>query len=114
MHGSLKDSLEDTFVNKGFDKQALNATLKRRFKTGERRAKIIARDQTSKTIGKLTKLRHQQIGIKEYDWFTSGDERVREDHAMMHGTRQNWEITPSTGHPGEAVMCRCVAIPVIE
>lgn len=114
MHGSLKENLEKVFLEKGFDKQAVNQTLQGRYKVTGSRAKIIARDQTSKTIGSLTKARHQQIGIRRYTWRTSGDERVRPTHSLLDGTVHSWDSAPSIGHPGEDILCRCIAEPVIE
>ena len=77
----------------------------------ERRAKLIARDQLQKLTSELSKAREQDAGITGYIWRTSADERVREDHKANDGKRFNWNSPPSTGHPGEAVNCRCIAEP---
>lgn len=79
------------------------------------RAALIARDQTAKFNGNLTKLRHQEVGVKKYKWSTSGDERVRESHRAKNGKIFSWDNPPSdTGHPGEDYQCRCAAIPVFD
>lgn len=79
------------------------------------RYEFIARDQTSKLIGELDRLRQQQIGVDEYDWATSADERVRPTHRSKNGKRFRWdEPPPETGHPGEDYQCRCVARAVIS
>lgn len=111
-HGDLKERLEGVFVEKGFDRKAIKDTLTGRYKATNSRAKMIARDQTSKTIGALTKGRHQQIGIQEYEWSTAGDERVRSNHSVLNGTIRRWDS--SDLKPSEEPMCRCVAIPVIR
>lgn len=78
------------------------------------RANLIARDQTLKLNGQLTRVRQQNAGIEEYIWTTSGDERVRDDHASKDGQRFSWSNPPpDTGHPGEDYQCRCTAFPVI-
>lgn len=88
--------------------------LIQRFGITQRRAKLIARDQTSKLNASLTKLRQEQLGVEEYLWQTAGDERVRPTHKANDGKKFKWSNPPPTGHPGTAVNCRCVAIPVLE
>ncbi|KVZ03371.1 hypothetical protein WT64_11110 [Burkholderia stagnalis] len=78
----------------------------------ERRAKLIARDQTSKLNSSITEARQTALGIEEYEWQTSGDERVRDSHAENDGKVFRWDSPPAeTGHPGHDVGCRCVALP---
>lgn len=77
------------------------------------RANLVARDQTLKLNGQLTRVRQQNAGIEEYVWTTSHDERVRETHDK-DGQRFRWDTPPpDTGHPGEDYQCRCTAYPVI-
>ena len=74
------------------------------------RYEFIARDQMAKLTAELDRLRQEQIGIEEYEWGTSRDERVRSSHSRMHGKRFRWDQPPpETGHPGEDYQCRCVA-----
>ena len=80
----------------------------------ESRAKLIARDQTSKMNGAFNEARQTSLGIDKYQWQTSGDERVRHDHAMNDGETFRWDKPPPTGHPGHEINCRCVAIPVFD
>lgn len=81
----------------------------------ESRAKLIARDQTSKMNGAFNEARQTSLGIDKYQWQTSGDERVREDHAENDGKVFSWNDPPDgTGHPGHDVNCRCVAIPYFD
>jgi SPP1 gp7 family putative phage head morphogenesis protein len=80
----------------------------------ESRAKLIARDQTSKMNGAFNRARQTSIGLDRYKWQTSGDERVRDNHAANDGKVFRWDDPPETGHPGEDVNCRCVAIPYFD
>lgn len=80
----------------------------------ESRAKLIARDQTSKMTGAFTMIRQTSLGIASYTWSTAQDERVRDEHAALDGEEFRWDAPPSEGHPGEAIACRCVAIPLIN
>jgi SPP1 gp7 family putative phage head morphogenesis protein len=83
-------------------------------KVTESRAKLIARDQTSKMNSSFNEARQKALGIEKYVWQTSGDERVRPEHAENDGKTFSWSSPPATGHPGEDIQCRCVAIPVFD
>jgi len=80
----------------------------------ERRAKLIARDQTSKLNGVINKQRQTNLGITEYIWRTAGDDRVRDSHVENNGKTFKWSDPPSTGHPGSEISCRCVAQGIIN
>lgn len=80
----------------------------------ENKAKLIARDQIGKFNGNLTKLRQKDVGLKEYRWSASNDDRVRPEHEERDGEVFSWDEPPDDGHPGEAVNCRCVALPMFE
>lgn len=103
-----------------------------------RRAAIIARDQTAKLNADLSQDRMEQAGIETYIWSTSMDERVRglpggkyadsrTSHYVMEGLICRWDdptkyrnasgewVPRPMGapllHPGQDIMCRCVALP---
>jgi SPP1 gp7 family putative phage head morphogenesis protein len=79
------------------------------------RAKLIARDQTAKMASNFNEVRQTALGIEKYRWQTSGDERVRESHQENNGKIFRWDDPPpETGHPGEDIQCRCVAIPIFD
>ena len=84
----------------------------------ESRAKLIARDQTSKMNAAFNQERQTQVGIERYEWSTSADERVRPSHQEMEHKVCSWEDPPIVDdepvHPGEAINCRCVAIPIVD
>jgi SPP1 gp7 family putative phage head morphogenesis protein len=80
----------------------------------EKRARLIARDQTAKTHAAIAQARQTALGITEYEWQTSGDERVRDSHADNDGKRFKWDSPPESGHPGHDIACRCVALPIID
>ena len=85
-------------------------------KTTTKRAKLIARDQSSKLNSALNQQRQQNLGVEEYIWRTSGDgERVRPTHRSKNGKVFRWDTPPKdTGHPGQDIQCRCVAVPIIN
>jgi SPP1 gp7 family putative phage head morphogenesis protein len=80
--------------------------------TSRSRADFIARDQISKLNGNLNQLRQTDLGIEQYIWRTSLDERVRESHQVKEGETYRWDDPPAdTGNPGEDYQCRCTAEP---
>ena len=113
MQDGLFKRMTRTFARQPFDQQALARIVAEEGKVSGYNLRRITRDQTSKAIGQLTQARHRQIGISEYIWRTSQDERVRPNHAQLDGTRQRWDVPPDVGHPGQDIQCRCVAIPYI-
>jgi SPP1 gp7 family putative phage head morphogenesis protein len=110
----LEKAIKQNF-NAGIRYEVLAEKIKEVGSVTESRAKLIARDQTSKMASSFNKERQTQLGINKYIWQTSGDERVREDHAEHDGKTFRWDDPPAnTGHPGEDIQCRCVAIPVFD
>lgn len=79
-----------------------------------KRARLIARDQSSKINSALSQQRQQNLGVEEYVWLTSDDDRVRDTHKANNGKTFRWDDPPKkTGHPGQDIQCRCVAQPKI-
>ena len=78
---------------------------------GRARSVLIARDQTNKLNGQLTRARQRSVGFTHYRWSTAQDRRVRQEHADLQGRIFAWNDPPNIGHPGEPIQCRCVAIP---
>lgn len=64
-----------TGVERGLDTRKLTDIVQEELGIARNRAKLIARDQTSKFMSSLTQLRQTELGIDEYVWSTSGDER---------------------------------------
>lgn len=86
-----------------------------------RRAKNIARDQTSKLNGELTKQRNLAAGIEFFRWVDSDDSRVGDDHRRAANRDigygkgvYRWDKPPKEGIPGRSTrpFCRCTAAPV--
>lgn len=102
------------------------------FGISERKANLIARDQTSKLNGSLTKLRQESLGVEEYEWSTTKDERVRKSHAVLQGVICRWDdptlfrykdetkwrkkssIGGTETHPSGDVNCRCIGKAVLD
>lgn len=78
------------------------------------RAKLIARDQTSKYNGALNQAYQQEAGITHYQWRGAMDARERPTHVAMEGVILAWTDPPPMGHPGADFQCRCVSAPVVS
>lgn len=109
------ETLIRTQVEQGRSTEFIRKAVQSELDISRNRAKLIARDQVNKFNGKLTELRQSEAGIEDYIWSTSRDERVRPTHASKQGKKFSWDNPPSdTGHPGNDIQCRCVAMPVLE
>ena len=81
------------------------------------RARLIARDQTSKLNAKVSELRHKAAGFTKYVWTTAGDERVRDEHVFLDGNEYEYGAVTDEEEglpPGEPIQCRCIAEPIFE
>lgn len=89
----------------------------------QRRARFIARDQTAKVNGELSKQRQIDAGYEFFKWTTSHDERVRHSHDQIakadvgYGPGvYRWDDLPTNEHgqkiqPGSDYQCRCFGRP---
>lgn len=103
--GDIKGIVTRGFAS-GINLKNMTGQLQDRIGFTKNRAKLIARDQTSKLNGQLTQLRQTQNGISKYQWATAGDERVRPSHAEKEGRIFSWDNPPAdTGNPGDDINC---------
>lgn len=109
----------------------MEQNIKSRFNVSRNRARLIARDQVGKLNGQLTKIRQERVGVTEYIWNTSGDERVRPSHQVLDGKICRWDddtvyrnpgetewqprsnLRGVSAEPGEEIQCRCWSEPVM-
>ena len=102
------------FQDKPFDRQELTRIFQDKYKSSGYNLRRIVRDQSNKFNGELTQVRQQQLGIGSYEWSTSDDERVRPTHRDKEGKPFEWANPPlDTGHPGNDVQCRCLALAIV-
>lgn len=87
------------------ENRTLKQQIKEEFKVSDGRAKVLARDQTSKMNTSLTQKRQTQLGIEWYVWKTVEDERVvgrpgglypkgtklHRNHYIMQGKVCKWD-----------------------
>jgi len=108
----------------GLRPSAIVTQLQNQFGVTQRRAKLIARDQTSKVQSDLNEKRQRAVGFNYFQWVTSKDERVRDRHRAIaekltaYGPGvYRWDNLPLSDKgepikPGSDYQCRCFARPV--
>lgn len=116
-------------MREGFQQLVMEgATVKRmeqyildRKDVGKRKAKFLARQETSLFVSEYQKNRLKENGVDKYKWSASMDSRTREDHKELNGKIIFWDFPPvvdkRTGdkaHAGEYFGCRCVPIPLVS
>ncbi len=101
-HAKLAEQLEDEF---GY---------------GEKRAKLIARDQIGKLYGQIDASRQKDLGVTRFIWRATPDDRTRDSHREFDGNVYSYDDPPVDPDldeavlPGEAILCRCTAEPVLD
>jgi SPP1 gp7 family putative phage head morphogenesis protein len=104
---------------KGLHVSSVAKMIEERIGVASSRAELIARDQILTLNGKVARYRQEAAGISRYTWNTTSDDRVRPIHEELHGTDHAWDDPPvinekgDTGHPGDDIQCRCIAIPIL-
>lgn len=126
---SLRKRVEEHTLQNGLRRERLIPEIKRRYGVTERKAKFLARQETSLLMAAFQEKRYQDAGIKKYEWRCVNNppttpphpHQVRPDHWDLDGSVQLWASPPvvdrRTGkraHPKQDYNCRCQAIPVIE
>lgn len=115
--GELAATVSEAFAA-GMRWEGLIAKIKERGDVADGRAWVIARDQTSKMNAAFNEVRQVGLGIEEYDWSGALDARERPSHRRMEGVRCRWDAPPEVDgervHPGEAILCRCAALPRVN
>ena len=96
-------------VFSGNSVKQISDQIQAQFGVTKHRATLIAQDQILSANARITQIRAESLGIKEYIWKTVGDSRVRPEHAELAGRVFSWEKPPAIGNPGTQIRCRCRA-----
>lgn len=101
--------------------ESLQKLIVDQYGVSERKAKFLARQETSLLMSKFHETRYSEVGITEYRWSTSKDERVRHDHKALDKLIFSFASPPVTNektgarnNPGCDYGCRCIAIPIFR
>ncbi|EKT4497371.1 minor capsid protein [Pseudomonas putida] len=112
---NMRSGMRPSFIEKALQEQ---------FGVTQRRAKMIARDQTSKIQGELAEKQQKGAGFEYFQWIDSDDQRVRHRHheiankVTAYGKGiYRWDDLPLSDKgvpikPGSDYSCRCIARPV--
>lgn len=125
--GRVIQAVSANYEGAEFTEGSLTKRLQKIGNITDNRAKLIARDQTSKLASDLNRIRQLEAGIQGYLWRNSQDIRVvgnpaglypkgnskHENHWEREGKKYSWDKPPSDGHPGQPINCRCRAEPEI-
>lgn len=115
--GNMRSGLRPSEIEKQLTEQ-LGVT--------QRRARVIARDQSSKVSNGLARKRMESAGVKHFRWVTSKDSRVRDEHTVLANRVTKYgkgiysfEDLPLDKNgqpiaPGIPISCRCIQQPVLE
>ncbi len=108
-------------IESGHDLGRMTESLEQSFGVTERRAAIIARDQTNKATQNLSRQRLMDYGVTKGKWqHSSAGNTYRESHVEMDGEIYDLDegcYDPDYGdyiQPAELVNCHCFCVPVID
>lgn len=100
-----------TGLERGQRPADIMTALQARQKVSRSRAALIVRNETGNAQGYAMQTDQRAMGFTRYIWSTARDRRVRPLHRAREGKVYEWTNPPGDGAPGEAIMCRCCAIP---
>lgn len=91
----------------------------------QRRAAVIASDQTRKVNMALTVGRMQKVGVKKFEWIHVASSHPRELHVKLSGKVCKWDDPPVIqkasgsqpeirGYPAQLPNCKCQCVPVFD
>lgn len=88
----------------------------------EKRARLIAEDQTRKITTAMNKARMESTGLKKWRWLHSGGSaEPRQLHLELDGQEFTFDDPPvidertgERGFPGQLINCKCVMVPVLD
>jgi SPP1 gp7 family putative phage head morphogenesis protein len=105
----------------GGEGENLITVLRKQKKITERRAQLIAMDQTRKAMNNLSKGRLKNLGMDDYEWIHVASAEPRADHVALNGKVFSWTDPERKAHddhgeviPGQRINCHCRFRPVIK
>lgn len=102
----------------GRDLATMTKDIKAIYPVTQRRAELIARDQSNKANAVVTRARQMDLGITEAIWLHShAGKEPRPEHVAANGKKykiaEGCLIDGEYIQPGEKINCRCVSRPVL-
>ena len=116
---SLREKVMEN-TSQGLRAENLEKIIMQSYGVSRRKAKFLARQETSLLVSKYRETNYTSLGLTRYVWMTSHDERVRESHKVLNGKIFFFGEPPvinSNGDrrgPGEDYGCRCVVKAIVD
>lgn len=112
-------SIVNVGVQNGRDQQYIYEHIKQKYGVTNRRASLIARDQTNKATSALTRARQKSIGIQKGIWQHShAGKKPRQSHVAASGKEFDLDrglyLDGEWLLPAQAINCRCTWRPRID
>jgi SPP1 gp7 family putative phage head morphogenesis protein len=115
----LRESItQNTFA--GNRSRDLDKSIMKGYGVSQKKARFLARQETSLLYSKVREERYADAGINKYKWVTNMDGRERDMHADLNGNIYYFAEPPIVNekgerlNPGEDFGCRCRARPVLD
>lgn len=107
-------------IQAGNRAKSLEKVIMQKYNSSKKKAKFLARQETSLLVSKMRETRYKDSGLSRYIWVTNMDGRERDMHAALNGQIIDWANPPivdeqgNRKHAGEDFNCRCVAKPILD
>lgn len=118
----LRKNIQERVV-KGQRYEHIVAEIQKSYGVTQRKAKFLARQETSLMTTKLKQIRYESVGADWYVWrcvVGSPNHPVRPMHKKNDGKRFRWDtgaVINEKGerkNPGQDYGCRCYAVPIVK
>lgn len=102
----------------GRDLESMVKEIRQIYPVTNRRAELIARDQSNKANAVVNRARQMELGITEAIWMHShAGKNPRPDHVAANGKRykiaEGCKISGEHIQPGQEINCRCTSRPIL-
>lgn len=109
----------------GESRLTIQEYIQNQFKVSQRKAKFLARNESSIAVTEYLSAKYQEEGFQEFKWITNMDGRERKLHKELNGKIFRFDNPPiiyvdekrgivQRGLPGETYNCRCTFVPVLS
>lgn len=122
--GDVQQVLTHSISTEGKGFAELKPFLQKLYNGNERKAELVAMDQTRKVYNSIQAYKLQKMGVKKFKWIHSGGGREpRELHQKLHGKIFSFNAPPFIGVmygkevyglPGHLPNCACSFTPVFD
>ena len=109
----------------GESRLTIEQYIQNQFKVSQRKAKFLARNESSIAVTEYLSAKYQEEGFTEFKWITNMDGRERKLHRELNGKIFRFDNPPiiyvdekrgivQRGLPAETYNCRCTFVPILD